>query len=69
MSSKMFNIENLFIQKCCGGVYLNLYWLYLINEVLCHSPESDFIASAQATILDDEFENYTFKIIAASPMG
>ena len=41
--------------------YLNQYWL-LISEVLWHSPENNFTASAQASSLQNEFENYTFKI-------
>ena len=36
-------------------------------EVLWHSSESNFIASAQATVVYNEFENYTFKINAISP--
>ena len=39
--------------------YLNQCW-QLISEVLWHSPESIFIVSTQATILYNEFENYTF---------
>ena len=42
-------------------------WL-LINEVLGHSHEINF-TSAQATILYNEFEDYTFKIIATSSRG
>ena len=41
--------------------YLNQCWL-LINEVLWHSPESDF-TSAQANMLYNWFESCTFKII------
>ena len=41
--------------------YLNQCWLP-INEVLWHSHESSFTASAQATILCNEFDNYTFII-------
>ena len=48
--------------------YLNHCWL-LIGKDLRHSPESNFIASAQATILHNEFENHIFKITATSPMG
>ena len=47
--------------------YLNQCW-YFINEVQCHSSESDFTASGQATILYNEFENHTFNITATSPM-
>ena len=32
----------------------------LISEVLRYSPESNFTASAQATILYNEFENYFY---------
>ena len=45
--------------------YLNQYWL-LISEVLWHSPVS---ASAQATIMYHEFENYTFIITGTYPRG
>ena len=40
-----------------------------MREVLWSSPESSIIASAQATILYNEFENDIFKIIATSPVG
>ena len=46
--------------------YLN-QWLLLIREVLWHSPESNFTASAQAAILYNVSKNYTFKITAISP--
>ena len=46
--------------------YLNQCWL-LISEVLWHSPESNFTASAQTTLLYSEFEDYTFKINATFP--
>ena len=47
--------------------YLNQCWI-LISEVLWHSPSSNFLtASAQATVLHNEFENYTFEITAPSP--
>ena len=39
--------------------FLNQCWL-LISEVLWHFPESNFTASAQATMLHNKFENYTF---------
>ena len=52
---------------CHYSIYLNQSW-FLISAVLWHSPESNFTAaSAQATILHNEFENYTFKITATSP--
>ena len=41
--------------------YLNQCWL-LISEVQWHSPESNFTASVQATILHVESENVTFEI-------
>ena len=56
---------------CClmaPSHYLNQYW-FLINEDWCHSPESNFRASTQATIRPNEVENYTFKITATSPRG
>ena len=37
--------------------YLNQCWL--ISEVLWHSPKNNCTVSAQATILYNEFENYT----------
>ena len=43
-------------------------WL-LISEVLWHSTLSNFPVSAQATILYNMFQNYTFKITATSPRG
>ena len=46
--------------------YLNQCW-YLFCEVLWHSHESSFNVSAQTTILWNEFENHSFKIIATSP--
>ena len=39
---------------------------YTPSEVLWHSPQNDFMASAQAIILY-EFENYTSKFTATSP--
>ena len=48
--------------------YLNEYW-FLIDVVMCHSPQSDFSVSAQATILYNKFENYTFKNTSTSPRG
>ena len=49
--------------------YPNQCWL-LISEILWHSPQSNFTANAQAIILytdSNEFEIYTFEIIATSP--
>ena len=48
--------------------YLNQWWL-LMSEVLWHSFESNFTASAQGTLLYNEFKNFTFKIPATSPRG
>ena len=48
--------------------YLNQCWL-ITSEVLWHSPESNYTVSAQAPILYNKFENYTFKISATSPKG
>ena len=59
---------------CClkaPGHYLNQSWL-LISEVLWHSPESNFTANAQASILHNEFEDHTFKItchVSSGPMS
>ena len=41
-----------------------------ISDVLWHSPltQSNFTASAPATILFNEFESYAFQIIATSPI-
>ena len=39
----------------------------LIGEIMWHSPESNFTASAQATILYHEFKNDVFKITANFP--
>ena len=47
--------------------YLNQCWL-IISEVLHHSPEN-FTASAPATILHNQFENYSFKTTATFPRG
>ena len=57
------------VMVCCltaWSHYLNQCWLP-INEVLWHSPESNFTASAQATIRYYECKKYTFKITVASP--
>ena len=56
---------------CCLSApshYLNQYWI-LISEVLWHSLKSNFAARAQGTILYNEFENHTLKIIATSTRG
>ena len=59
------------VMACCltaPSHYLIQYWL-LVREVLWHSPESNFTMSDQVTILYNEFENHTFKIIATPPRG
>ena len=48
--------------------YLNQCWL-ILSEVLWHSPEINFTASAQATILHNEVDNYTLEITGTSPRG
>ena len=57
-----------YIDKLSTSHYLNQCWPF-ISEVLWHSPQTNFRAKAQACILDDELENYTFKITTASPSG
>ena len=59
------------VMDCCLAApnhYLNQCWL-LTNEVLWHSPQSNFTASGQAIVLYDEFENFSFDITATSPNG
>ena len=51
--------------------YLNQWWLFL-SEVLWHSHESNFSASAKATIiyrLYKDFEYQTFQFTATFPRG
>ena len=48
--------------------YPNQCW-FLISKVLWHSPESNIPASAQAIILYNVFENYTFKFTTTSTGG
>ena len=47
--------------------WLNQCWL--LNEVLLRSAGNNFTTSAQAAILYQAFENYTFKVTAPSPNG
>ena len=47
--------------------YLNQWWL-LLGVVMWHSPESNSIACAKATILHNDFKYYTSNITATSPM-
>ena len=54
------------VMACCLNIPSHYYLkqcLFRIRVVLWHSPERNFSASAQTTILYIEFENYTFKII------
>ena len=56
---------------CCQASpshYLNQFWLLIIN-FLWHPHESNFMASTQATILYNEFENCIFRISTTSPRG
>ena len=56
---------------CClmaPSHYLNQYW-FLINEDWCHSPESNFMASTQATIRPNEVANYIFLKLLPHPPG
>ena len=46
-------------------IRINLWWL----DAWRHQAESNFTASAQATILYAEFQNYIFKITTTAPMG
>ena len=48
--------------------HLKQYWL-VISEVLWHSPKRNVMVSAHATILYNEFQNYTFTITATSHGG
>ena len=40
-----------------------------MSKIMLHSPESNFTVIAQATILYEEFENYTFENTTTSHMG
>ena len=56
------------LMACCFTVlshYLNQCWLF-ISDVLWFSPESNSIASGQATVPLNEFENYTVSVITTS---
>ena len=46
--------------------YMNQCWQVIV-KVLWHSPEGNFAANAQATILYNEFENYIFQNTSTSP--
>ena len=48
--------------------YMDHNWIF-VGEVQWHSTESNFMVSAQATVLYNEFEICTFKITATSPRG
>ena len=59
------------VMPCCvvaPSHYLSQGWPP-ISEILWHSPEFNFTASAQATVLSDKFENYTFLTTSTSPGG
>ena len=59
------------VMDCCQAApshYLNQFWLLIIN-FLWHPHESNFMASTQATILYNDFENCIFRISATSPRG
>ena len=50
------------VMACClmaPSHYLDRCWLFII-EILWQSPENNFSVSAEATILYNEFKNYTF---------
>ena len=52
------------VMSCCLMAlshYLNQCW-HLISEVLWDSPESNFTVSGEATILNNDFENYTSSV-------
>ena len=59
------------VRACCltaPSHQLNQCWL-LIRQVQWHSLGSNFTVSAQTSILYNEFENYSFAIIATSRRG
>ena len=59
------------VMACCltaPSHYLYQCWLD-ITEVLWQSSDNNFTASTQATILRNEFENFTSKIIVRSSRG
>ena len=74
-----WTLWNLPLDECCWILlmtsqnwfrychYLNQSYLPF-SEILCKSPESNLTARTQ-TVLHDEFENYTLKIIVSSPGG
>ena len=56
--------ENTHVMAVCmiaSSHYLNQCWLH-ISEVLCHSPESNFIVSVQPISPYKKFKNYTFTL-------
>ena len=58
------------VMTCClntSSHYLNQCWFFF-SGVLWYSPESNFAANAQTTVLHDQFENYIFEIAAKTPM-
>ena len=63
---------DIYLGQPCNGLlplfhYLSQYCL--ISEVRRISPQSTYTASAQATILCNEFDNYTFNITTTSHRG
>ena len=59
------------VMSCClvaPSHYLNHCWL-IISDNLLHSHESNLKANAKATILCNEFKNFTFKIMPHLPGG
>ena len=59
------------VMACClmaPSHHLNQCWL-IMNLVLWHPPENNFIGISQNINLKNEFETYNFKIIPTSPSG
>ena len=59
------------VMACClpaPSHYLNQRWL-IMNLMLWHPPESNFIGISQNINSINEFQNYNFKIVTASPRG
>ena len=57
------------VMACCltaPSHYLNQYWL-IMNLMLWHPPENNFIGISQNINSTNEFENYNFKITTVSP--
>ena len=59
------------VMACClttPSHYPKQCWIF-VSEVLWHLHKSNFTVSVQSTILYNEFQNHTFKIITTSPRG